>query len=60
MGWSNKFGYEYATYSTREKAERALEDMFARDEICAAEDPRIERRVTRHLKPYFAIVIPLD
>lgn len=60
MRYSRKYGYEYATYSTKERAESALEDMFARDEICAAEDPQIERRTTLHHKTYFAIVLPLD
>lgn len=37
--------YDYATYRTLERANDALEDMFAAGEVCEGESPRVERRV---------------
>ena len=39
--------YFYATYSTREKAEDALEDCYAASEVSEAERPRIETYPTQ-------------
>ncbi len=36
--------YDYATYKTLERAELALEDMFATGDACEGEQPRIEHR----------------
>jgi hypothetical protein len=41
--------YEYARYKTRERAEMALENMFATGDVVEAERPEIERRGNRYV-----------
>ena len=47
------FQFQYASYRTRERAEAALEDMFASGEIHETEHPRIVRKANG----FFAIMI---
>ena len=36
--------FDYATYKSRERAELALEDMFATGDVFECEGPEIEKR----------------
>lgn len=42
-----KIWYVYATYKSRERAEAALEDMFAAGEVSPGEFPKIEKSGAR-------------
>lgn len=36
--------YDYGAYKTLERAQAALEDMFATGDVCEGEKPEIEKR----------------